>query len=156
VITGKESVPKIITNNTTNLFFIPLIAFWKFQTIKVSECCLIKLLSYILFEKMFIFQHWKWPAQKTSTVPTVSAHLRSLYTYGIWGMKRCTYRSYWKALKKYKLYQIYTSQFFLFHRDIRSIGPGLSHIRGFRSVAKVSATSFVAKVSATSFTNSCN
>ena len=26
-------------------------AFWKFQTITVSECCLIKLLSYILFEK---------------------------------------------------------------------------------------------------------
>jgi len=29
-------------------------AFWQFQTITVSECCLIKMLSYILFEK-YIF-----------------------------------------------------------------------------------------------------
>jgi len=26
-----------------------------------------------------IFQHWKWPVQGTSTVPTVSAHFGSLY-----------------------------------------------------------------------------
>ena len=39
-----------------------------------------KLLRYILFEKniIFIFQHWKWPALGTGTVPIVSAHFRSL------------------------------------------------------------------------------
>ena len=28
-------------------------------------------------KKIFIFQHWKWPALETSTVPTVSARFRS-------------------------------------------------------------------------------
>ena len=28
---------------------------------------------------MFIFYHWKWPAQGTGTVPIVSAHFCSLY-----------------------------------------------------------------------------
>jgi len=32
-------------------FFKLLSALWQFQTITVSECCLIKLLPYILFEK---------------------------------------------------------------------------------------------------------
>jgi len=47
----------------------------------VSECCLIKLLPYILFQKnvIFIVYHRKWPAQGTSTVPIVSAHFRSLW-----------------------------------------------------------------------------
>jgi len=31
---------------------------------------------YIVFENIFIFWHWKWPAQGTSTVPIVSAHFR--------------------------------------------------------------------------------
>jgi len=34
-----------------------------------------KLLLYVLFEKIYIytiFQHWKWPAQGTSTVLIVS------------------------------------------------------------------------------------
>jgi len=43
---------KFIVNNTINLFFFKLQStFWQFQTITVSECCLIKLLPYILFEK---------------------------------------------------------------------------------------------------------
>jgi len=29
--------------------------FWSFQTITVSQCCLIKLLPYILFEKIYIY-----------------------------------------------------------------------------------------------------
>jgi len=40
--------------------------------------CLIKLHANILYEKIFILQHWKWPAQGTSTVSVVSAHFRSL------------------------------------------------------------------------------
>ena len=50
-VTGNESVPKIITNNAIFFFLKPQSAFWKFQTITVSECCLIKLLPYILLEK---------------------------------------------------------------------------------------------------------
>jgi len=43
-------VLKIITNDT--IFFLKLqSALWQFQTITFSECCLIKLLPYILFEK---------------------------------------------------------------------------------------------------------
>jgi len=41
------------------------------------ECCLTKLLPYVLLENILIFQRWKWPAQGTGTVPIVSAHFRS-------------------------------------------------------------------------------
>jgi len=51
-----ESVPKITINGTINLFFKLQSAFWQFQNMTVSECCLIKLLPYILFEKyIFIY-----------------------------------------------------------------------------------------------------
>ena len=49
---GNESVPKIVTNNTINLFFKLQSAFWQFQTITGSEYCMIKLLPYVLFEKL--------------------------------------------------------------------------------------------------------
>ena len=78
---ANESAPKIIVNDTTNLFFkLQSAAFWYFQTVTVSECCLIKLLPYILFEKyVHLYSSIKkWPAQGTSTVPVVSAHFRSL------------------------------------------------------------------------------
>jgi len=52
---GNESVPKIIINNTTNLFLKLQSAFCYFQTITVSECYLIKLLTYILFKKYLHF-----------------------------------------------------------------------------------------------------
>ena len=48
---GNESVPKIILNDTINYFFKLQSACWQFQTITVSECCLMKLLPYILFLK---------------------------------------------------------------------------------------------------------
>jgi len=53
----KEYVPKIIVNNKINLFFKTAIGILvkKFQTTTVSERCSIKLLLYILFEKIFIF-----------------------------------------------------------------------------------------------------
>jgi len=44
-----ESVPKIITND--NFFLNLRSAFWQFQTITVSERCLMKLLPYIVFKK---------------------------------------------------------------------------------------------------------
>ena len=50
---GNERVPKIMVNNTVNLFFKLQSAFCSFKTITVSECCFIKLLPYILFEKFF-------------------------------------------------------------------------------------------------------
>ena len=49
--TVNESVPKIIINNTTQLFSKTAISILVIQTITVSECCLIKLLPYILLEK---------------------------------------------------------------------------------------------------------
>ena len=48
---GNESVPKIIINVTVKFFLKLQAAFWLFQAVTVSECCLIKLLPYILFEK---------------------------------------------------------------------------------------------------------
>jgi len=76
---GNESVPKIIMNNTINLFIKITVTILVTQTITVSECCVIKLQTYVLFEKnIFIFLHWKWPPQGTSTVPIVSTHFRSL------------------------------------------------------------------------------
>ena len=79
---GNKSVPKtrpIIID--TKLYFLKLqSAFCRFQTITVSECCLIELLPCIVFEKnAFVLQRWKWPAEGTGTVPIVSAHFRSLY-----------------------------------------------------------------------------
>ena len=57
IIIRNESVqPKIIINDTIKLYFLKLQpAFWKFQTITVSWCCLTKLLPYILFENTLIF-----------------------------------------------------------------------------------------------------
>ena len=49
-LTGNESVPKIIMSDTNNFFKLQS-AFWQFQTITVSECCLIKFLPCILFEQ---------------------------------------------------------------------------------------------------------
>ena len=52
LVIGNESVPIIIINNTINLLFKTAISILLlFQTITVSECCLIKLPQYILFEK---------------------------------------------------------------------------------------------------------
>jgi len=55
IIIENESVPKFVINNTINLFLKRQSAFCSFQTITVSECCLIKLLPYILFEKCIYF-----------------------------------------------------------------------------------------------------
>jgi len=63
---------------TQKKFFIELqSAFWQFQAITVSECCLVKLLPCILFEKnAFYLQKYvnilalKWPARGTGTVPS--------------------------------------------------------------------------------------
>jgi len=46
---------KILINDTINFFLKLQSAFWQFQTITVSECCLIKLLPCILFENVLIF-----------------------------------------------------------------------------------------------------
>ena len=52
---GNENVPEIIINDSVNFFLKLQSAFWWFQTITVSECCLIKLLPYILVEKYINF-----------------------------------------------------------------------------------------------------
>jgi len=44
-------VPEIIINDTINSFFKLQWASCRFQTITVSECCVIKLLPYIILEK---------------------------------------------------------------------------------------------------------
>ena len=48
---GNECLPKIIINDTTSVFSNCNQHFVNLQTVTVSECCLIKLLPYILFEK---------------------------------------------------------------------------------------------------------
>jgi len=72
-------------NDTIDLFFLILLtAFWQFQTTTVSECCLTKklLLPYILFEKKLQLRFRVGNGQHggTGTVPTVSAHVRWLYS----------------------------------------------------------------------------
>jgi len=58
---GNESVPIIILNDTINIFFLNCTQ--HFGNFEHSECCLIKLLPYILFEKnIFIFMHQVGPA----------------------------------------------------------------------------------------------
>jgi len=47
---GNDNVPKIIISNTLNLFLKLQSAFWIFQTITVSESCLINRFR-IFFEK---------------------------------------------------------------------------------------------------------
>ena len=46
-----ESVPKIIIINTLNLLYKTAISTLVISNITVSECCLMKLFPYILFEK---------------------------------------------------------------------------------------------------------
>ena len=72
-----ESVPKIIINDAVNFFLKLQSTVWQFQTITVSECCSIKLLPCILFEK-YIYMLALEMASPTGTVRTVSAHFRSL------------------------------------------------------------------------------
>jgi len=45
------SVPKIPINENKFIFKLQSAFFGNFETVTVSECCLIKLLPYILFEK---------------------------------------------------------------------------------------------------------
>ena len=49
--TGNGSMPKIIINDTINLIFKTAISVCVISTVTVSECCLMKLLPYILSEK---------------------------------------------------------------------------------------------------------
>jgi len=58
-----ESVPKIIINNTINLFLTAISIF------VISNHN-----SFFYLKNIFIFKHGKWPAHGTSTVPIVSAH----------------------------------------------------------------------------------
>ena len=67
-------MPKITINDTINCFRKLQSAFWKFQTITVFECCLIKLLPCILFEKYNNILALKMAS------PVVSAHFRSLFS----------------------------------------------------------------------------
>jgi len=78
-------VPQIVTNNAKSLFFETAV----FSILSISNhhsFRVIKLLPYIFcLKNIFIFYHWKWPAQGTSTVAIVSAHFRSLYRlYDTW------------------------------------------------------------------------
>jgi len=75
-----ENVPKIIINDTISLFLETAISILvisnhnSFRVLFDKNCFVI----FYLKKYNFIFQHWKWSAQGTSTVPIVSAHFRSL------------------------------------------------------------------------------
>jgi len=62
----------------TQYFFKLQSAFWWFQTMTVSECCMIKLFPYILFQKIYMVS--------PGTVPVVSAHTLSLPTIHLLNM----------------------------------------------------------------------
>jgi len=74
-----ESVPKILTNDTINLFLKLQSACCQFQTITVSECCLIKLLPYILYEKYIYILALELasPGNRHCAI-VVSAHLQNM------------------------------------------------------------------------------
>ena len=76
---GNKRVPKTIINNTINLFFKLQLAFWQFQTITVSECCLTKLLSVYFIWKYIYILALKMASQGNN-MWIVSAHFGSLYT----------------------------------------------------------------------------
>ena len=76
--TGDQSVPKIIINNTIFIFQTAITVlltsnYNSFRVLFDKNCFRI-----FSLKNIFIFLHWKWPAQGTSTVPIVSAHFRSL------------------------------------------------------------------------------
>jgi len=72
-------VLKIITSDTINLIFKLQLAFCQLQTITLSECCLIKLLLYILFEKYIYILALKMASPGNQHRPTVS--IMSALTY---------------------------------------------------------------------------
>ena len=70
-------MPKITINDTINLFFQTAISTLAISNHNSFRVLCDKIASVYLFEKnIFIFQHWKWPAQGIGTVPIVSAHFR--------------------------------------------------------------------------------
>jgi len=73
-----ESVPKIIINDTIIFFLRLQSAVWQFQTITVSECCLTKMLPYILFEKYMNIVALEMASPGNRHCAIVSAHFRSL------------------------------------------------------------------------------
>ena len=77
---GSECVQKITINNTINLVFFKIaISILLISNHNSFRVLFDKIASvYFIWKYIFIFQHWKWPAQGTSTVPIVSAHFRSL------------------------------------------------------------------------------
>jgi len=81
-----DSVPKNIINNAIKLFLKAAISSSAISNRNRFRVLFVKkLLTYILFEKyIFIFQHWKWPARGTGTVPIVSAHFRFPWTLCRW------------------------------------------------------------------------
>jgi len=74
---GDESVPKIITNDTINLFFncISLISNRNSFRVLFDEIASV----HFIWKNIFIFWHWKWSAQGTSTVSILLAPFRSLF-----------------------------------------------------------------------------
>jgi len=81
-VSGNESVPKITVNNTINLFFlqtaINTFVISNHSSFRVLFDKIVSVYCRPLFEKnIFIFYRWKWPAEETGTVPTVSAHFFS-------------------------------------------------------------------------------
>jgi len=82
---GNKSVTKIIINDTVNLFLMQS-PFWQFQTITVSDRCLIKLLPYILVEKYIYILALEMarPGNQQHCASCIGAHVFcSLYSQGM-------------------------------------------------------------------------
>ena len=77
---ANDSVPKIILNDTVNLFLYAAISIFVISNHKSFRVLFDKIASGQSYTKnIFIFYHWKWPAQETSTVSVVSAHFRFIF-----------------------------------------------------------------------------
>jgi len=73
-----ESVPKIIINNAINLSYKTAISILLISNHNSLQVLFDKNWFRVFYLKnIFIFYHWKLPAQRTSTEPVVSAHFCS-------------------------------------------------------------------------------
>ena len=77
---GNKSVPKVIINDTINLFFLTAVSILLISNHNSFRVLFDKIAS-VYLKNIFIFQHWKWPAQGTGIVPIVLEHFCSLLMF---------------------------------------------------------------------------
>ena len=74
VAISNESVPQIVKNNAINNFLNCNQHFCNFKPQQLPSAQWQNCFRVFYLKNIFIFYHWKWPAQGTGTVPILSAH----------------------------------------------------------------------------------